>query len=69
MRSEEYVRPPIVPREPSSSRIALWRFRIVALLLLIALVIAFVVLFLQFSDVTGGEDPGLGAPLSRPTGL
>ena len=68
MRSEEYVRPPIVAREPSSPTIGLWRFRIVALLLLIALVIGFVLLFLQFSDVTGGEDPGLGGALSRPTG-
>jgi sensor domain CHASE-containing protein len=37
--TEDYIRPPIVALEPSSRRFAVWRFRIVLLLLFAALAI------------------------------
>ena len=60
MPREQWVRPPVVATEPSSQRAALWRYRVVSLLLLVAVAVAVVLLFLRFSDVTGGEDPGIG---------
>ena len=61
--AEDYVRPPLVPRELPSPRFATWRFRVGALLLLTLLTLAVVLLFLHFSGVTA-EDPGLGGALS-----
>jgi hypothetical protein len=59
--SEPYVRPPLVARERGSSSLATWRFRLLAAVLLLAAALLVVYLFLRFSNVTGGEDPGLGA--------
>ncbi|MFN2538360.1 MAG: hypothetical protein ABR549_09435 [Mycobacteriales bacterium] len=64
MSRETWVRPPVVATEPASKKLALWRYRIVAALLLLIVVFLVAKLFLTFSDVTGGEDPGIG--LSRP---
>lgn len=56
---EEYVRPPLVAHEPPSAAVLRWRYRLVvsALVLLAVLVLAWV--FLRYSGITGGEDPGL----------
>jgi hypothetical protein len=64
---EDYVRPPLVPREAPSTALAAWRYRLVAALLLAALTVIVVLLFLHFSDVTA-EDPGFGGlgPLRWP---
>jgi hypothetical protein len=62
---ERWVRPPVVAAELPSGRLALWRYRVVSLLLLAAVAAAVVLLFLKFSNVTGGEDPGIGG-LTRP---
>jgi hypothetical protein len=58
--SETWVRPPVVASELRSAAFARWRFRLVALAVLVAVVAGFVLLFLRFSNVTGGEDPGIG---------
>ncbi|MCU1596133.1 MAG: hypothetical protein JWO12_3525 [Frankiales bacterium] len=65
---EDYVRPPLVPHEPGSRSVATWRYRVVALLLLAATVALFALLFLKFSNITGGEDPGLNQGLPAPRG-
>jgi hypothetical protein len=57
---ESWVRPPVVATEASSPGLARWRYRILAAALLALVLAAFVWLFLKFSDVTGGEDPGIG---------
>jgi hypothetical protein len=57
---EHWVRPPVVARELPSSSTAKWRFRVLAVLLLAVVVFVVVKVFLQLSDVTGGEDPGIG---------
>ncbi len=62
--AEDYVRPPLVPREQRSPAFAAWRFRAGALLLLALLTLAVIWLFLHFSGVAA-EDPGLGGALSR----
>ena len=64
MTRESWVRPPVVAAEPRSRKVALWRYRVVSLLLLLLVAVAVVWLFLKFSNVTGGEDPGIG--LRRP---
>jgi hypothetical protein len=66
---EHWVHPPVVASEPSSQRAALWRYRAVSLLLLVVVAVAVVLLFLQFSDVTGGEDPGIGVSPPNPVRL
>jgi hypothetical protein len=63
--SEQYVRPPLLPREPGSATWASWRVRLLGLLLLALTLALFVYLFLHFSNITGGEDPGLNGALSR----
>jgi hypothetical protein len=67
---EQWVRPPVVAAEPPSKTAALWRYRVVSLLLLLVVAVAVIWLFLKFSNVTGGEDPGIGlrppAPVSAP---
>jgi hypothetical protein len=65
---ELYVRPPLVAREPGSGRAAVWRVRLVGLLLAVLTLAAFLWLFLTFSGVTNGEDPGLGGALQPPSG-
>ena len=64
MARESWVRPPVVPSEAPSKAVATWRERAVAAVLLLVVVYVVARLFLQFSDVTGGEDPGIG--ISRP---
>jgi len=61
---ETWVHPPVVAAEAPSTRAAAWRYRLASavLLLLVAAIVGW--LFLKFSNVTGGEDPGIG--LSRP---
>jgi hypothetical protein len=61
---EHWTRPPVVATEAPSARAALWRYRVVSLLLLLLVAGGVIWLFLKFSNVTGGEDPGIG--LSRP---
>lgn len=58
--AERYVRPPVVAREPAPAWIAVWRFRLLALLLLAALVAVGVVVFRQFTGANA-QDPGVGA--------
>ena len=65
MPRETWVRPPVVAAEPPSRALATWRYRAVAVLALVVVVAVFVLLFLTFSDVTGGEDPGIGIGISR----
>jgi hypothetical protein len=58
--AERYVRPPVIAREPAPAWIAVWRFRLLALLVLAVLVAAGFVLFRQFTGATA-QDPGIGA--------
>ena len=57
---ERWVRPPVVAREPAPAWIAVWRFRLLALLVLALLVVVAVVLFRQFTGANA-QDPGVGA--------
>ena len=66
MPREQWVRPPVVAAEAPSARAALWRYRLLAGLLLLIVVVAVGWLFLRFSNVTGGEDPGIGLSRARP---
>ena len=66
--SERWVSPPLVPREPAPRWIAVWRFRLGALLVLALLVLA---VFLLYRQLTGAnaQDPGIGAlPSPAPAG-
>lgn len=67
MPREQYVRPPLVAREPTSRHAAVWRMRVVGVVLALLTLLAFLWLFLTFSGVTNGEDPGLGG-LQPPSG-
>ena len=60
MFSDSYVRPPLVAREATPPWVALWRFRLVILLVLGALVL---IGFLAFRQLSGAnaQDPGVGA--------
>lgn len=62
--SEQWVHPPVVARELPSAKVALWRFRIIAFVLLAVAAALAVLVLLRVFNVTGGEDPGIGA--SRP---
>ena len=64
LRREAYVRPPLVPREAPSPRLVLWRFRLIAGLLLLVLLLVVLQTFLHFA---APEDPGLGIGLGAPT--
>jgi hypothetical protein len=57
---ESYVRPPLVPREPAPTWLAIWRFRMTALALLVLAVIAGYVVFQHLSGATD-QDPGLSS--------
>ncbi len=67
MPREQYVRPPLVAREPASRHAAAWRVRALGVALAVLTLLAFLWLFLTFSGVTNGEDPGLGG-LQPPSG-
>ena len=64
---ETWVHPPVVASEAPSRSAAAWRYRAAALLLLVLVTAAVVWLFLKFSNVTGGEDPGIGLGPDRLT--
>jgi hypothetical protein len=57
---EHYVRPPLVPREAPPTWLAVWRFRLAALLLLAVLVLLGYRLFQEFSGATD-QDPGVNS--------
>lgn len=57
---EQYVRPPLVPREAPPAWIAVWRFRLAALLVLAVLVLIGYRVFQEFSGATD-QDPGLSS--------
>ena len=54
------MRPPVVAREVPPAWIALWRFRLLALLVLALLVVAAVLVFRQITGANA-QDPGIGA--------
>lgn len=58
--AERYVRPPLLAREPAPAWIAVWRFRLVALLLVALLVVVGVLLFRQLTGANA-QDPGVEA--------
>lgn len=55
------MRPPLVAREPAPAWLAVWRFRLIALVVLAVLVLAVVLVFRQLTGVNS-QDPGIGAP-------
>jgi hypothetical protein len=57
---EQYVRPPLVAREAPAPWIAVWRFRVTALALLVLLLILGYYVFQHLSGATA-QDPGLGS--------
>ena len=57
---ERWVRPPVVAREPAPAWVAVWRFRLLALLVLAVLVLIGIVVFRQFTGANA-QDPGVGA--------
>jgi hypothetical protein len=64
---ETWVRPPVVAAEARSTRAAAWRYRVVSVVLLVLVATLVGWLFLKFSNVTGGEDPGIGlSPAHHP---
>ena len=63
--AEHYVRPPLVPREAPSATLAVWRYRLLAGVLLLVVGLAVLVMFLKFTGATA-EDPGFGVGLRAP---
>lgn len=61
------MRPPVVAREASPRWIAVWRFRLVALVVLSLVVVLAVLAFRQFTGAND-QDPGVGA-LAAPSPL
>ena len=57
---EPYVRPPLVPREAPPAWLAVWRFRLVALAVLVLLVLLSYRVYQEFSGATD-QDPGLSS--------
>ena len=58
MPREDYVRPPLVAREPGSDRASVWRLRLALFVMLAALVTGLV--FVYFAVTGGGEaNPGI----------
>lgn len=57
---ERWVRPPVLAREAPPAWIAVWRFRLVALLVLALLVVAAVAVFRQVTGANA-QDPGIDA--------
>ena len=54
------MRPPVVAREAPPAWIAVWRFRLVALVVLALLVLAGVLVFREVTGATA-QDPGIDA--------
>ena len=67
MPREQYVRPPLVVREPRSTHAAVWRVRVLGVVLAVLTLLFLLWLMLKVSGVTNGEDPGLGG-LQAPSG-
>jgi len=65
--AERYVRPPLLAREAPAAWVAVWRFRLLALVLLALLVLLAVVAFRELTGATA-QDPGIDAlrPLLAP---
>ena len=66
--AERWVSPPLVAREPPPAWVAVWRFRLAALLVLGLLVLATVLLYRQLTGANA-QDPGIGArpaPVTAP---
>jgi hypothetical protein len=57
---EQYVRPPLVAREAEPRWLAVWRFRLAALALLVLVVIVGYWAFQHLSGATA-QDPGLSS--------
>lgn len=60
MPSERWVSPPVVAREAPPAWVAVWRFRLLALVLLAALVVLAVIAFRQVTGANA-QDPGIDA--------
>lgn len=58
MTREDYIRPPLVATEPASDRLVVWRFRLVLLLLLAAVVTGLVFAYFALTG-TGETNPGI----------
>ncbi|MBA2323292.1 MAG: hypothetical protein H0V92_04470 [Pseudonocardiales bacterium] len=56
---EAYVRPPLVAREAESERLAVWRFRIIAITLMLLLTALVGWGMIKALNI-GAEDPGFG---------
>ena len=67
MPREQYVRPPLVAREPRSPQAAVWRVRVVGIVLALVTLATLLWVMLTVTNVTNGEDPGLGG-LHSPSG-
>jgi hypothetical protein len=59
---ETYVRPPLFASEPPSRRLATWRYRVVMIVLTLALIVLVVLMFMKFSGAMA--TPGFGDALS-----
>jgi hypothetical protein len=57
---ERYVRPPLVAREAPPAWLAVWRFRLTALALLVVVLIVGYTVFQHLSGATA-QDPGIGS--------
>ena len=60
MAGERWVHPPVVAREAPPAWIAVWRFRLLALVVLALLVLVAVLLFRQLTGANA-QDPGIDA--------
>ena len=60
MPREQYVRPPLVGREAGSQRAAIWRIRVLGIVVSAITMLFLLWLMLTVSGVTNGEDPGFG---------
>ncbi|MCW2776802.1 MAG: hypothetical protein JWN17_527 [Frankiales bacterium] len=60
MPREQYVRPPLVPREAPAAWRSVWPFRVVVLLLLVVLTVLLAYAYSALND-SGEQDPGVGA--------
>lgn len=58
---EQYVRPPLVAREPTPAWVLRWRFRLIALVLLVVTLLVSYQVFRRLSGATD-QDPGVGRP-------
>jgi hypothetical protein len=66
--ADRYVRPPLLAKEPPSRWAAVWRFRLLALLLLAALALA--VLFIARNLINTEQNPTFGTlPAPSAVGL